>query len=116
MPVSFGNLREPQPDFSATSFSTPLMRAGSRSASDRKSTRLNSSHLVISYAVFCLTNTNTSRKPYVPLFKSHGSDKHRDIYYHTKNLGLLIHCQTFCMRPTHMRPYQTMFQPVIYSI
>src|SRR5256885_6476543 len=27
---------------------------GSRSARDRKSTRLNSSHLVISYAVFCL--------------------------------------------------------------
>src|SRR5256885_11182715 len=25
---------------------------------DRKSTRLNSSHLVISYAVFCLTNKN----------------------------------------------------------
>src|SRR5205807_10332348 len=29
-------------------------------SSDRKSTRLNSSHLVISYAVFCLT-TNTTR-------------------------------------------------------
>src|SRR5256885_4063093 len=28
--------------------------AGNRSALDRKSTRLNSSHLVISYAVFCL--------------------------------------------------------------
>src|SRR2546426_7349157 len=27
---------------------------GGRSAGDRKSTRLNSSHLVISYAVFCL--------------------------------------------------------------
>src|SRR5256885_11344312 len=26
---------------------------------DRKSTRLNSSHLAISYAVFCLTNKNT---------------------------------------------------------
>src|SRR5256885_11674998 len=28
-------------------------------ASDRKSTRLNSSHLVISYAVFCLKKKNT---------------------------------------------------------
>src|SRR5256885_9778623 len=28
---------------------------------DRKSTRLNSSHLVISYAVFCLKNKNTMR-------------------------------------------------------
>src|ERR1039457_7503518 len=27
---------------------------------DRKSTRLNSSHLVISYAVFCLKKTNTT--------------------------------------------------------
>src|SRR5256885_13260356 len=27
---------------------------------DRKSTRLNSSHLVISYAVFCLTNKKTA--------------------------------------------------------
>src|SRR2546426_3864683 len=33
---------------------------------DRKSTRLNSSHLVISYAVFCLKkkkNNNTTRRP-----------------------------------------------------
>src|SRR2546426_7838614 len=38
------------------STSTP---AGSRSAGDRKSTRLNSSHLVISYAVFCLKKKKT---------------------------------------------------------
>src|ERR1039457_1174650 len=31
------------------------------STSDRKSTRLNSSHLVISYAVFCLKKTNDRR-------------------------------------------------------
>src|ERR1039457_7432746 len=30
---------------------------------DRKSTRLNSSHLVISYAVFCLKKTNRHRRP-----------------------------------------------------
>src|SRR5256885_6054649 len=30
-------------------------------AEDRKSTRLNSSHLVISYAVFCLKKKNTSQ-------------------------------------------------------
>src|SRR5256885_7003871 len=29
---------------------------------DRKSTRLNSSHLVISYAVFCLKKKNSSRR------------------------------------------------------
>src|SRR2546426_3806926 len=31
---------------------------------DRKSTRLNSSHLVISYAVFCLKKKNTIRKSF----------------------------------------------------
>src|SRR5256885_12098184 len=31
------------------------------SSSDRKSTRLNSSHLVISYAVFCLKKKNIAR-------------------------------------------------------
>src|SRR6266566_9947396 len=30
---------------------------------DRKSTRLNSSHLVISYAVFCLKKKKTMRRP-----------------------------------------------------
>src|SRR5256885_12307156 len=32
-------------------------------AGDRKSTRLNSSHLVISYAVFCLTKKQTTVRP-----------------------------------------------------
>src|SRR5205807_9015959 len=35
-----------------------LRRARRRSPLDRKSTRLNSSHLVISYAVFCLKKKN----------------------------------------------------------
>src|SRR5256885_13031150 len=34
------------------------------SATDRKSTRLNSSHLVISYAVFCLKKKKTVRQAY----------------------------------------------------
>src|ERR1039457_3069109 len=33
---------------------------------DRKSTRLNSSHLVISYAVFCLKNKKKTKKPFKP--------------------------------------------------
>src|SRR5256885_12285927 len=36
-------------------------RYGDNARADRKSTRLNSSHLVISYAVFCLKKKNTSR-------------------------------------------------------
>src|SRR5256885_12424464 len=37
-----------------TGASRLLLRAAQESPQDRKSTRLNSSHLVISYAVFCL--------------------------------------------------------------
>src|SRR6478735_10143632 len=36
-----------------------LLNNGSRWTADRKSTRLNSSNLVISYAVFCLKKKNT---------------------------------------------------------
>src|SRR5256885_6439282 len=37
-----------------------LERLAKKNKVDRKSTRLNSSHLVISYAVFCLKKKNTS--------------------------------------------------------
>src|SRR5258708_27974503 len=37
-------------------------RAGGRLGGDRKSTRLNSSHQIISYAVFCLKKKKTSRR------------------------------------------------------
>src|SRR2546422_5880119 len=38
----------------------PTSRAAPRAAGDRKSTRLNSSHGYISYAVFCLKKKNTN--------------------------------------------------------
>src|SRR5256885_9236395 len=38
---------------------TPRAAPSSHSRADRKSTRLNSSHLVISYAVFCLKKKKT---------------------------------------------------------
>src|SRR5256885_8548726 len=38
---------------------------------DRKSTRLNSSHLVISYAVFCLKKKKTQQKPSHPTLTIH---------------------------------------------
>src|SRR2546426_7331323 len=49
-------LREPPParDFSGSVAAADL---------DRKSTRLNSSHLVISYAVFCLKKKKTQTEP-----------------------------------------------------
>src|SRR3712207_8231363 len=37
----------------------PALRRGRRRGADRKSTRLNSSHANISYAVLCLTKKNT---------------------------------------------------------
>src|SRR2546426_8979791 len=40
---------------------TPSLSTSSLTCGDRKSTRLNSSHLVISYAVFCLKKKTTSR-------------------------------------------------------
>src|SRR5256885_11903469 len=46
-------------------------QTGSITITDRKSTRLNSSHLVISYAVFCLKN----KKSYTKTHLDHGPDK-----------------------------------------
>src|SRR5258705_8351283 len=44
----------------------PAFLVGRGSQSDRKSTRLNSSHLGISYAVFCLKKKNNGRKVGAP--------------------------------------------------
>src|SRR5256885_12880424 len=41
---------------------------------DRKSTRLNSSHLVISYAVFCLKKKKTDTQTAMRLYVAHGRD------------------------------------------
>src|SRR5258705_6171415 len=50
-------------DAAALRFPIPDCRRSSRSRVDRKSTRLNSSHLGISYAVFCLKKkTQTSKR------------------------------------------------------
>src|SRR2546426_2399922 len=40
-----------------------ILRRSSRAILDRKSTRLNSSHLVISYAVFCLKKKKRQNNP-----------------------------------------------------
>src|SRR5256885_10556946 len=47
--------RHGSPDITTTRWAwTPRSRTSTSAPRDRKSTRLNSSHLVISYAVFCL--------------------------------------------------------------
>src|SRR5690606_41798966 len=45
---------------------------GTKSSVDRKSTRLNSSHVKISYAVFCLKKTNMSARKSDVLSAGHG--------------------------------------------
>src|SRR5256885_4408866 len=52
---STGRVRTPAPTWDVMTQS-----AGRTQARDRKSTRLNSSHLVISYAVFCLKKKKNS--------------------------------------------------------
>src|SRR5256885_13269922 len=47
------------PGFHHVAIQWGIWRASGIAIPDRKSTRLNSSHLVISYAVFCLKKTNT---------------------------------------------------------
>src|SRR5437867_6381519 len=54
--VSFCTARDGQPDFGGAAIG--FEKFGS-DLSDRKSTRLNSSHRTISYAVFCLKKKNT---------------------------------------------------------
>src|SRR2546426_7995806 len=48
-------------------------------AEDRKSTRLNSSHLVISYAVFCLKKKNSSTSPRVVTARTQNHFCHVDL-------------------------------------
>src|SRR5256885_10566909 len=48
------------PTFLYDKFALGMARAGFEASVDRKSTRLNSSHLVISYAVFCLKKKITT--------------------------------------------------------
>src|SRR5437870_8097708 len=44
-----------------------LFGRAARKVGDRKSTRLNSSHVAISYAVFCLKKKKTQRSTYITL-------------------------------------------------
>src|SRR2546426_3484012 len=59
-PAHRGGISERQTAAGTTGVERAGRLHGSRSAVDRKSTRLNSSHLVISYAVFCLKKKRLS--------------------------------------------------------
>src|SRR2546422_2597873 len=65
------SLRQERPDGLVSGLDPPVHREDrqyARRSRDRKSTRLNSSHGYISYAVFCLKkkNTSSSREPTTP--------------------------------------------------
>src|SRR2546426_4300701 len=51
--------------------STGLHRPGAGRLQDRKSTRLNSSHLVISYAVFCLKKKKKKKRHHTSITTKH---------------------------------------------
>src|SRR6266571_1552402 len=55
--------RSPAPPRHAPPATPPAARDRAGGAGDRKSTRLNSSHMSISYAVFCLKKKNLVREP-----------------------------------------------------
>src|SRR5437870_7569858 len=50
---------------------------------DRKSTRLNSSHVAISYAVFCLKKKNNEYHKYIETTTEHQIDRHTVYYLQT---------------------------------
>src|SRR5256885_5891431 len=55
---------------------------------DRKSTRLNSSHLVISYAVFCLKKKKNEYISY------HSSNMPNDLAHHVTSCRIALHTRT----------------------
>src|SRR5437762_3057523 len=74
------------------------VRRLSRNARDRKSTRLNSSHRCISYAVFCHLPTTSTLFPYTTLFRSGARNLRRDRSH-------LLSCdRTGCMTDFQWRP------------
>src|SRR2546427_2855523 len=56
-------LREPEVEHVAVDLPAGADDAAHRDVEDRKSTRLNSSHSQISYAVFCLKKKNRRKQP-----------------------------------------------------
>src|SRR5204863_3941511 len=66
----------------------PEQRRKSVSATDRKSTRLNSSHVEISYAVFCLKKKKKKKRKQIEYNKEKLSKTTLRIYEYTTTLQL----------------------------
>src|SRR5256885_12449834 len=79
LPISLVSCTSP-PDAArrrASPSTNPIASSASRAPLDRKSTRLNSSHLVISYAVFCLKK----KKIHTSQCRNRTSHQHPDRMY-----------------------------------
>src|SRR5438132_4495964 len=74
--------RDPSPSRCATAAVLAPAASLSQAGRDRKSTRLNSSHTVISYAVFCLKKKKNDKKNSIREIKRAptSSDQCRDSY------------------------------------
>src|SRR5256885_4527669 len=70
--------------------------ANERSSEDRKSTRLNSSHLVISYAVFCLKKKKTYTHVSLGVVAIHDHVVHRAQLRQLRGLAPLAERQSDC--------------------
>src|SRR2546426_123250 len=86
-------------------------------AGDRKSTRLNSSHLVISYAVFCLKKKKNDAKQHYAITNTTCPDSHVDaliIETYSTAYRLMIFFFLMIRRPPRstLFPYTTLFRSV----
>src|SRR5437762_9616964 len=71
----------PFTEMRCTNFATVLFSSAASNCADRKSTRLNSSHRCISYAVFCLKKKHTANNAAVTYLKSGVFDYNHKPYY-----------------------------------
>src|SRR5436853_5036977 len=69
LPISFPSTTSTRPSCTCLASITSGSRSATRGKIDRKSTRLNSSHLGISYAVFCLKKKKKKNQHKVQIVK-----------------------------------------------
>src|SRR5258708_12928535 len=83
--------------------SSPQVFVETASGQDRKSTRLNSSHQIISYAVFCLKKKKTKHESRQQLIKFHQEPLHDLVLRETNNSRL----ELWSPLPFNLPPHHT---------
>src|SRR6266576_3826397 len=70
---------------------TPCLRWPAKSAlTDRKSTRLNSSHVEISYAVFCLKKKKVGGRATAASIRAEPGERRRQVAKHVRLVGIRL--------------------------